>query len=41
MEPDLHSDLKGIMDEMTKKVHDEYPDGFFGTINLQLWKPII
>ena len=28
LEPGLHSDLKGIMDEMTEKIHDENPDGF-------------
>ena len=28
LERDLHSDLSGIMNEMTKKVHEEHPDGF-------------
>ena len=26
LEPDKHSDLKGIMNEITEKVHQEYPD---------------
>ena len=28
LEPDMHSDLKGIMNEMTDKIHQEHPDGF-------------
>ena len=39
LEPGMHSDLKGIMDEMTEKIHHEHPDGFrhiFGTNSLQL-----
>ena len=38
---DFHSHLKGIMDEMTEKVHDEHPDAldtYFGSNKLQLWK---
>ena len=44
LEPDMHSDLRGIMNEMTNKVHNEHPDGFrriFGTNSLQPWKSII
>lgn len=28
LEPGMHSDLEGIMDEMTEKIHHEHPDGF-------------
>ena len=28
LEADMHSDLRGIMNEMIEKVHEEHPDGF-------------
>ena len=28
LEQDLHSDLRGITNKMTEKVHVEHPDGF-------------